>query len=158
MGGPSSRTVLHSLSFSKSSHEIKDKATAKILFLVAKITEREGRVARLRNEFEISDADLIKLLSQAASDAVSNARVATTMSYNIGGSGGNGDVRVVAAGVVQNLLTEQQLIEQERDLVTKLQMVIRNLRPVVHYAQDTGARYEVDSFPLSESDLDFLGF
>jgi len=60
--------------------------------------------------------------------------------------------------VVQNLLTEQQLIEQERDLVTKLQMVIRNLRPVVHYASDTGARYEVDSFPLSESDLDFLGF
>lgn len=155
MGGPSSRTVLHSLSFSKSSHEIKDKATAKILFLVAKITEREGRVARLRNEFEISDADLIKLLSQAASDAVSNARIATTMSYNIGS---NDNVRVVAAGVVQNLLTEQQLIEQERDLVTKLQMVIRNLRPVVHYAQDTGARYEVDAFPLSESDLDFLGF
>lgn len=155
MGGPSSRTVLHSLSFSKSSAEIKDKATAKILLLVAKITEREGRVARLRNEFEISDADLIKLLSQAASDATSNVRVATTMSYNIGS---NDNVRVVAAGVVQNLLTEQQLIEQERDLVVKLQMVIRNLRPVVHYAQDTGARYEVDAFPLSESDLDFLGF
>ena len=155
MGGPSSRSVLHSLSFAKSSHETKEKALAKIALLLAKITEREARIVRLRDEFAISDADMIKLLSQAASDAVSNARVATTMSYNIGN---DDNVRVVAAGVVQNLLTERQLIEQERDLVTKLQLVLRNLRPVMHYAQDTGAPYEVDSFPLSESDLDFLGF
>ena len=155
MGGPSSRSVLHNLSFEKSSSEIKEKATAKIASLGAKIKEREGRIARLRKEFDISDQDMIKILSQAAQGALSNASVATTMSYNIGNQD---EVRVVAAGVVQNLITERQLIEQEQALVEKLQLVFRNLRPITHHATNTGVAYEVDTFTLSEADLDFLGF
>lgn len=155
MGGPSSRSVLHSLTFAKTSGEIKEKAASKIEALASKVKEREGRITRLRKEFDISDQDMIKLLSQAAQDALSNARVATTMSYNIGNQD---EVRVVAAGVVQNLLTERQLIEQEKEHIEKLQLVIRNLRPLTHHATNTGVAYESDSFTLSEADLDFLGF
>lgn len=154
MGGPASRSVLN-FSFQKSSGEILAKAAAKVESLTLKIAEREARIVRLRKEFEITDQDMIKLLSQAAQDALSNARVTTTMSYNIGTQD---EVRVVAAGVVQNLLTERQLIEQEKDSVEKLQMISRNLRPLVAYASQTGERYEVDSFNLSETDLEFLGF
>ncbi len=155
MGGPASRSVLN-FSFQKSSEEILAKAAVKAESLAAKIAEREGRIVRIRKEFDISDQDMINLLSQAAQDALSNARIATTMSYNLAGQ--DGDTRIVAAGVVQNLLTERQLIEQEKDHVEKLKMITRNLRPLVAYATQTGEKYEVDTFTLTEADIDFLGF
>lgn len=155
MGSPSSRSILNNLSFEKTSAEILEKAGLKITALTAKIAEREARIVHIRQEFDISDQAMISLLSQAAQDAVSN-RSAVTMSYNIAAQ--DQDVRIVGAGVVQNLLTERQLIEQEKDSVTKLQLIQRNLRPLTHHAHETGARYEVDSFHMTETDLDFLGF
>lgn len=156
MASPHSRSILNNLSFEKTSAEILEKAGFKITALTAKIAERETRITHIRKEFDISDQAMINLLSQAAQEALSNSRIATTMSYNI--SGQDSDVRIVGAGVVQNLLTERQLIEQEKESVEKLQLITRNLRPITHHASDTGARYEVDGFHMTEQDLDFLGF
>lgn len=157
MGAPSSQNLLR-FPYAKSVDEIQDASLRKIAALKAKIIEREARIVRLRTEFNVSDADMIQLLSQAAQEAVSNLRTNATMSYTIGGGSNGGEVRIVGAGLVQNLLTERQLIEQERESVTKLEFVLRNLRPITRHATNSGAAYVIDQFDLSESDLEFLGF
>ena len=68
MGAPSSRNLLH-FTYSKTVLEIQVASGKKIDALEAKITEREAHIVRLRTEFDISDQDMISLLSQAAQDA-----------------------------------------------------------------------------------------
>lgn len=157
MGAPSSRNGLH-FAYSKSYLDIQEASKKKVILLGAKITEREARIARLRKEFEITDQDMIQLLSQAAQDALSNMRSTATMSYSIGGGASGGEVRIVGAGIVQNILTERQLIEQEKDDVERLQLIVRNLRPLTRYSATTGEAYQIEYFDLSEADLTFLGF
>ena len=157
MGAPSSRNGLH-FAYSKSYLEIREAATHKITALEAKVAEREARIVRIRKEFDITDTDMIQLLSQAAQDAVSNMRSTATMSYSIGGGTNGGEVRIVGAGVVQNILTERQLVEQEKDDGVRLKLILRNLLPLTRYSATTGEAYQIEYFDLSEADLTFLGF
>lgn len=153
MGSPPSRSLLSNLTFSKTAVEIRTAAREKIDRIRAKIAEREQRIAALRTTYEITDTDMIQLLSQQARDALSNARIVNT-TYSVG----SGDeTKIVGAGVVQNLMTEQALIEQEREQIERLELVVRNLRPLRRYATD-GSIYEDDAFDISYTDLEFLGF
>lgn len=153
MGSPPSRSILSNLSFSKSSVEIRTAVREKLERIRAKITEREGRIATLRSTYEITDTDMIQLLSQQARDAISNARITST-TYSVGT---DDNTKIIGAGVVQNLMTEQALIEQEREQITRLDLVVRNLRPLPRHGQN-GEAWEDDSFDLGYSDLEFLGF
>jgi hypothetical protein len=108
---------------------------------------------RIREEFSITDSDMIDLLSQAAREAVSNRAI--TMSYGVNSAGG--EQKIVQAGVVQNLLTEKTLIEQERESMEQMNLIVRNLRPVTHHTND-GTVYTQSSWTLNESELEFLGF
>lgn len=156
MGGPAARNMFGNFTFEKSVAEISAAVAAKIEALKEKISDRIDRVACIRKEFDISDADLISLLSQANQDAVSNRSLAaTSLSYNVNAS--DGETKTIQAGVVQNLLTEQQLIEQEKDSVTRLSLIRRNLRPITHFADD-GTQYTQTTFRLSEAEIDYLGF
>lgn len=65
---------------------IHDAAKKKIEATEAKIAEREGRIARIRKEFDITDAELVSLFAQAANEA--NNRYANSMSYNLQSSTG----------------------------------------------------------------------
>lgn len=154
MGGPAARHMFGNFTFEKTVDEILTAVAEKIDSLKAKINDRMERVVRIRKEFDISDADLISLLSQANQDAVSNRQLATSLSYNLNSGG---ETKIVQAGVVQNLLTEQQLIEQEKDSVTRLSLIERNLRPITHFA-DNGKEYTQNMFRLSEAEIEYLGF
>lgn len=155
MASPRTRHMFSGLKFSKTSAEIRAKAKDKADFFIKKIAEREQRVTRIRTEFGITDQDMIDLLSQAARESISN-KVMTSMTYSV--SGQQGEVKIIGAGVVQNLLTEQTLIEEEKVTVQHLLRICRNLDPVTRYTGDTGARYKVDQFDLSDDELEFLGF
>jgi hypothetical protein len=153
MGGPAARHMFGRFEYQKTVEEILAASSKKIEAVKAKISEREGRIARIRKEFDITDAELVSLFAQAANEA--GNRYANSMSYNIPSA--TGEAKVIAAGVVQNLLTEQNLMEQEKDSATKLAMVVRNLRPVTHYA-DNGVAYTVNTFNLTEDEIEYLGF
>lgn len=153
MGSPSPRTILANLTFSKTSGEVRDAVHRKVAKLSEKILEREARITSLRESYQITDTDMIQLLSQQARDAVSNARITST-TYSVGSGD---DCRVIGAGVVQNLSTEQLLIEQEKEHIDRLTLVARNLRPIRRYGVG-GESFEQDSFELSYADLEFLGF
>jgi len=154
MGSPASRHMFNSLVYEKTVDEIKAAMEKKIESLKAKVTDREARITRIRKEFDITDAEMINLLAQAANEMVSN-RVVATMSYNLNTTGP--DPKIVQAGVVQNLLTEKNLIQQEKDSIEQMSLIVRNLRPVHRFAQD-GTEYTQDTFTLREDELDFLGF
>ena len=157
MGNPRTRGMFHNFTYQKTVDELKEAMTNKVAFLIKKVAERETRIARIREEYDITDADMITLLTQAANQAVSNARM--PMSYNLSTADGNGgdEVRLVAAGVVQNLITEKTLIEEEQGSITHLERIVRNLKPVMCFGAN-GEAYVQDSFSLGDGELDFLGF
>jgi hypothetical protein len=116
----------------------------KIKALRAKIAERETRIKRLRDEYKITDVILIELLTQARA---STKRGEHKMSYTVnsntprvqeidaavdetGVKPSAANEFVIGAGVVNNLMTEGDLAQSERDEVDRLSLIARNLRDV----------------------------
>lgn len=155
MGSPASHSMFRNFSFEKTIDEIQEAMGKKIAFLKDKVVDRQGRIAKLREEHGITDSDMIDLLTQAANLQVSNRPVGK-MSYALGGQDDQ-DVRIIGAGVVAFLLDEKMLIEQEQASVKQLSRIVRNLRPVTCFG-DNGETYIQDSFTLRDDELDFLGF
>jgi hypothetical protein len=150
----------HMLNFiyEKTSSEIIEKAKAKRVAVLAKIEERKDRIRRTRAEFGITDEVLIDLLQQARADS-RNVR-STYMSKSKRANAGLADEAteevVVPAGVVNNLMTEQDLISGEIDQVAKLDLVIRNL--VDRPDERRGQEGKVCGHRLSNDELVYLGF
>jgi hypothetical protein len=156
MASPSTSRMFR-FSYTKTIEELKTAMAEKIEFLKNKILERQARIKKIREEENITDQDLIDLLTQAANQAVSNARVGP-MSYSLTSDANDGEeVRYIAAGTVQNLLAEKSLIESENGSIVQMNRVLRNLRPIKHHADD-GTEYTQESFGLNDEELDYLGF
>lgn len=150
--------------FQKSADEIIEKVKTKVVALRAKIEERQGRVTALRKEYGIDDAALIQLLTEARK-AMKNGTA--KMSYSLsnvrtfGSDEGGGQITketVIGAGVVNNLLTENDFIETERDQVRRLELIVRNLKPIKRFANASGTEIPPDGFSLSYGELEYLGF
>ncbi len=154
MGGPSTRHMFGSFTYMKTVDEIVTAVRKKIEAVKGKVSEREARIVRLRAEYGISDVEMISLLSMAGKDAVNN-RPMSSVSYNL--SDEADAPKVVAAGVVQNLMTERSLIEDEKESITRLGLIARNLKPTTLFT-DSGIPYVSDHLHLSEAEIDFLGF
>lgn len=147
MASFSNRNLL-SFEYEKSIPEILTKIQEKIVSVEAKIEERKIREEKIRKEYEITDEDLIRVLSQAANASGSNVQGSYTLSSTTH--------RVIGAGVVQNLLTERELREQEEASVHRLKLLQRNLAPISIWAETHWETKNV--FRLSEADLEYLGF
>jgi hypothetical protein len=158
------RNIQHLFVFSyeKSYHEIIDKTHAKIGKIKAKIEERQTRIARLRKEYSIDDGALIQLLTEArknaANHAANNMYSYSSTSNAPVGSGNRMEERTIGAGAVNDLLTENDFIESEKDQVKRLELVARNLGPITRFASGDGTKYEQTHFDLSTDELEFLGF
>lgn len=154
---PRGTSHLFSFTIEKTASEIKEKAGLKILAISKKIEERQGRVARLREEYQIDDGALVQLLTAARRQAGADRFSYTTSNSAVAGGTNQMEEKTIGAGVVNNLLTESDFIESEKADVRKLNLVIRNLRPLPRFAQN-GMPYAEDSFALSDEELEFLGF
>ena len=162
MGHPSSRHLFGHFTYEKTTDEIGSAMQKKVESLKAKIVEREGRIAKIRAEYEISDQDMIQLLTQEAQHNIQNNVRGAKMSYTLttaspGAEVGANDERIIGAGVVQNLLTERSLIEDEQASVKQMERIVRNLKPLQKITEN-GTTYELNQFELSDAELEFLGF
>lgn len=152
------QTISHmfrGLSFAKSAAEIVEKAKQKITKLNAKIEERQQRVQSLRKEYEIDDAALVQLLTAARNQETATYRY-TTSNSSID-AGPKMEEKVVGAGVVNNLLTENDFIEAEKDAIKTLDLIVRNLKPFPQWTEN-GTSLPDKEFILTQEELIYLGF
>ena len=149
--------MFQNLGFRKTAAEIVEAATQKVVKVKAKIEERQQRVNDLRKEYGIDDAALVQLLTAARKQSQSMQFTYSTSNAQVSGSN-KMEERTIGAGVVNNLLTENDFIEAERDQVKTLERLIRNLKPIPQYATGNGAQLPDGGFGLRTDELDYLGF
>jgi hypothetical protein len=160
--------MFNGLSFCKSAEEIRAKMVAKAKQIRSKVAERQARVVAMRSEHGIDDVALIQLLTEARRDAKNG--VTGKMAYNYfpgsntfpnappGQKPGAREERVIGAGVVSFLLTEGDLIENEKEAADRLELLARNLVEIPTYATGNGVRLPDKGFTVSVSELEYLGF
>lgn len=151
---------MFNFAYEKASTEITDKAAHKRGQILAKIEERKGRIKRLRAEYGITDEVLIDLLQQARADARTAAHSTyTSKARNTGraldGGATEGDV-IVPAGIVSNIMTEQDSISGELEQAAKLDLVIRNLVDLPD--ERAGMAGKLRGHRLTAGELVYLGF
>jgi len=108
--------------YTKSGIEMREACGRKSDALLAKIEERQGRIARVRADHGIDDAALVMLLQQVVNAAARRDRFAYMNSTT-------GQQAEVEAGVVAQLNTEARAIESEKEQAAKLRRVARNVAP-----------------------------
>lgn len=150
--------MFHNFVYEKPSAEIITKAQEKIEALQGKIEERLARVAKIRKEYEITDQALVEILTQAR--GAQREKMSFTYS-SAPSTQGLREERSIGAGVVNNLLTENDYIESERKQAKRLGLIVRNLqdRPdeTIHVVA-VGAERPLRGHALSEEELEYLGF
>lgn len=152
---PNETAHMFNFKYEKPSTEIKNAAAKKAVALNLKIEEREERIRRVRAEYNITDGVFITLLEQARKQLRSVA-ASSTFSYSNSRVDSSGKMveeqAVIGAGTVNMLLTERDFIESERDQVTKLNLIVRNLQDL---PDDRG---NIRGHKLTAEELTFLGF
>lgn len=150
---------MFNFTFQKSSAQIIEKATIKVRMIQDKITEREKRITKTREEYGITDAVLNDIMVQMREQQRRGVDV-SNYSYSTGpreSNGSSAEERTVGAGVINMLLTERDFIEAEKSQVDKLETIRRNLEDLEEHAGGNGAVYTV-KHNLSYAELKYLGF
>ena len=149
--------MFQNFTYEKPSAEIITKAQAKIAALLAKVEERQARVTKIREEYEVTDQALVEILTQARGAQ----RDKMSYTYNSSSAQGLREERSIGAGVVNNLLTENDYIESERKQAKRLGLIVRNLqdRPdeTIHVVA-AGVERPLRGHCLTEEELEYLGF
>lgn len=145
--------------FTKSSQEIKEKMTTKVVALKAKIEERKTRIRTIREEFKITNEVYIDLLEQARE---ASKRKENRMSYVISSkndaqvtqSGPAEEAITIGAGTVNALLTETDFVKSEEAQVQRLALLMRNLQD----EERDWSNGRAIGWTLREDELKYLGF
>ena len=134
----------------KNSIELRGAMTRKVDEIKALSQTREGRIVKLREDYEIDAELLSRLVMQFHRDKQTNS-----INYNQQ----PGKI-IIPAGVIANIIREQEMIDSEREQLSKLALVLRNLRDTEFYfAEDTGEHRErLCIHQLSDHELEYLGF
>lgn len=110
--------------FEKSGQDIQSHILPLVAALETKVAEREGRITKIRAEYDITDADVIEAMALIQRGAyATNALGPITMTK-----------KQIPQGVFSNLDAEQSAIYTEREQIKKLTIVARNLDPVTFYS------------------------
>jgi hypothetical protein len=145
------------LTYYKTAAEIKEAALSKIDKLNAKIENRLKRVTGLRKEYGIDDAALVQLLQAARKQQNASMSYTYSTSNAAVGGGSKMEERTIGAGVVNNLMTENDFIESEKDQVEALSLIVRNLKPILKHSAN-GQELPDGGFVLNTDELRYLGF
>ena len=142
---------MFNFTFEKSSDEIKAKASAKRTALLSKVEERKTRIKKTREEYKVTDEVLSNILMQMRQAGNKNVQTYSVSNYQKGEKGTISEEIVVPAGVVNNILTEQDYIAAEVSQAEKLDIIWRNLK-------DLKVNGELKGHELSYQELTYLGF
>ncbi len=137
-------SFLACLIFQPSKEVILERVRAKTQKVAAKVSERLGRIKKLREENKIDDTMLIELMNQARRNA--NATF-YRLASNVRGSGREGEVVqevIITAGVAAALQAESDMVEDERAALERLHRIERNFDHVK------------EPLTVSFTDLEFL--
>lgn len=135
----------------KTTPDLRQAMTLKVEAIQALIEEREIRTKRLRDEYGI-DAERLAVL------VVRYQEEGSFVSYDKQG-GARGET-LVPAGVIANLVEERRMIDSERDQLSKLELVLRNLQDVELYEEPRTGEIKTRAplHRLSDDELEYLGF
>lgn len=147
---------MFNFTYEKTAAQIIEKAKAKKTALLEKVEERKDRIKRLRAEYGITDEVLIDLLQQARANARSAVMQYTSNAKVSKGPGMSEESVVVPAGVVNNLMTEQDFITSETTQATDLDLIVRNLTDLPD--ERRGLEGKLRGHRLNKEELVYLGF
>jgi len=136
----------------KTTPEIRAAMQKKVKEITSNIEEREARMRRIREEYQIDAERLATLLIQFKNND------SGFVSYQAQGDSKR-DL-VIPAGVIANLIREREMIDSEGGQIRKMELILRNIPDMELYNdQKTG---EVKSrqplHRLTDDELEFLGF
>jgi transposase-like protein len=136
----------------KTTPELREAMKKMVLEIAARIEDREGRMKRIRDEYQIDSERLAALVIQYQN------RDSDFVSYQA--QGGASRDAVVPAGVIANIIREREMIDSERGQIRKLELVLRNLPETELYNDPrTGeVRSRQPLHQLTDDELEFLGF
>ncbi|WP_224246250.1 hypothetical protein [Hyalangium gracile] len=135
----------------KTTPELREAMQKKVKEIVARIADREGRMKRIRDEYQIDAERLAALVIQYQNQD------SDFVSYQSQGDSTRG---VVPAGVIANIISEREMIDSERGQIRKMELVLRNLPETELYNDPrTGAvKSRQPLHKLTDDELEFLGF
>ena len=136
----------------KTTPEIRAAMQKKVKEITSNIEEREARMRRIREEYQIDAERLATLVMQFQNND------SGFVSYQAQGDSKR-DL-VVPAGVIANIIREREMIDSEGGQIRKMELILRNIPDMELYNdQKTG---EVKSrqplHRLTDDELEFLGF
>ncbi|QSQ26317.1 hypothetical protein JY651_15875 [Pyxidicoccus parkwayensis] len=136
----------------KTTPVLREAMQKKVKEIAVRIEDREGRMKRIRDEYQIDSERLAALVIQFKN------KNSNFVSYQAQGDGSRDTI--VPAGVIANIIREREMIDSERGQIRKLELVLRNLPETELYNDPrTG---EVKSrqplHQLTDDELEFLGF
>lgn len=139
----------------KSSEELRQAMTKKISEVKALTAVRLERLEKLRTDYELDGERLANLIMRFQNK---NSR-SGMVNFNIQGQE-EGDERLIPAGVIANIVRENEMVDNERDQVRKLELVLRNLRDTEPYLEPmTGElRMRPCVHELTDAELVYLNF
>ncbi|MDC0716176.1 hypothetical protein [Nannocystis bainbridge] len=136
----------------KTTPEIRAAMQKKVKEIASNIEEREARMRRIREEYQIDAERLATLVIQFQNND------SGFVSYQAQGDSKH-DV-VVPAGVIANIIREREMIDSERGQIRKMELILRNIPDMELYNDLTTG--EVKSrqplHKLSDEELEFLGY
>lgn len=134
--------------FMKSSNEIITAANNKIAHLQGKIEKRETSLKKLKSDHGVDDATMTNILLAMRQQAGAQSYTVNKMN-----NGRVTDEQVtVSAGVINNILTEQDGILADKASLEKLQVIARNLKDL----PDKDGKFY--GHQLDYNELVYLGF
>ena len=137
----------------KTSSEVREAMQRKVTALREHIAGREQRLKQIRAEYGIDSDMLARLVIQFQRQEKSGGSI----NYNLQGEGRE---QIVPAGVIANIIREQEMIDSEQRQIRKLELILRNLRDTEPYndPQSGETRRRDCIHQLTDEELEFLGF
>lgn len=158
--------MFRGVSYNKfTSKQLTEAMNRKVSNINAKIAERKVRITKITKEHKITDAMLGDFILQYMRDR-EQGRTSVSYSNSIqpakpvnSKAAVTPEGVIVPAGVIANLVTEKELIENETMEVKRLELILRNLKDTEHYVTAKGKLSQrAVVHTLTDDEITYLGF
>lgn len=155
-------TMFRGITYNKfTSCELRAAMMKKTGDVLMKVKEREGRITKLMSENSITSEMATDMVLQYMRDQQEGRqRVMYSNSVRRDTPDTTPKEVNIPAGVISNLVTEKNLIENETMEVKRMTLILRNLKDEEYYFEPrTGERHSRECIhTLTDTEIEYLGF